>query len=353
MSRPFGPLSYTCEESAAEHEATAATRTGTRRLKSMALAARDWTDAEFHERALALLDEVAAVRPTFRKLKWALPEYASALFTAGRTEEAWAAVEAAEKHARKAGGSDAYEDLADCLAAAGHPERAAGYYTAALELLLLHGDDPNPARPGGWPRTGPIPRIRAARHRQRELLGPSRGDDRSARVGACLDAVRSAREGHPPGDRTARSAAEPAHRELIANLAATVEVTDPTDPSAPGTPTHLVLKLPEKRDEWRLALSASGPFAMLLRVTTAAPRRFRRLRVEPVEPAATDTERAILDTVLESGRTMVRAEDAEAAVTWSGPLGEPVDGPLYQALFGTLPGTGSGLPWRWKSVPPS
>jgi hypothetical protein len=122
-----------------------------------------------------------------------------------------------------------------------------------------------------------------------------------------------------------------------------VEVTDPTDRNAPA---NLVLKLSEKRDEWRLVLSASGPFAMLLRVTTPAPRRFRRLRVEPVEPATTDTERAILDTVLEAGRTLVRAEDTETEVTWPGPLGEPGHGSLYQALFGTLPGTDCSLPWR-------
>ncbi|MFJ8477601.1 hypothetical protein [Kitasatospora sp. NPDC094011] len=92
MRKPFSPLSYTSEERARDHEDTAAGQTGTGRLTSMALAARDRTDAEFHERALALLDGVAAARPTFRKPKWALPGYASALFTAGRTEEAWATV---------------------------------------------------------------------------------------------------------------------------------------------------------------------------------------------------------------------------------------------------------------------
>jgi hypothetical protein len=122
-----------------------------------------------------------------------------------------------------------------------------------------------------------------------------------------------------------------------------VRVADPTDPDTAVQP---VLKLSEKRDEWRLVLSADDSFAMLLRVTTGVPRRFRRLRVEPVEPAAGDTERAILDAALEAGCTLVRAADAEAAVSWTGPLGEPVDGPLYQALFGTLPGTGGSLPWR-------
>ncbi|MFJ4189308.1 hypothetical protein [Kitasatospora sp. NPDC089509] len=329
MRKPFSPLSYTSEESARDHEDSAAGKTGTARLRYMAQAAQDWTDAEFHERALALLDGVAAARPTFRKLKWALPDYASALFRAGRTEEAWATVEAAEKHACKAGGSDAYEDVADCLAAAGHPARAADHYTTALDLLLLRGDDPNPARARGNPRTEPIPRIRAARHRVRELVGPPQEEDRSARIAACLDAVRTA--GRTP---------DQGRRELAANLAATVEVTDPAGPG------HLILQHTEKHAEWRLALSASGTFAMLLRVTTPAPRRLRRLRTEPVEPAVTDVERAILDTVLEAGCTLLRAEDAESAVTWPGPLGEPLDGPLHQALFGTLPGIRSSLPRR-------
>jgi tetratricopeptide (TPR) repeat protein len=260
-----------------------------------------------------------------------LPRYASVLFTAGRTEEAWAAVEAAEKYARKAGSGSVYENLADCMAEAGHPERALRYYTAALELPPDKDDEPEDV-------AFDLLRLRAARYRLRELLGPAGEDDRSARVEALLEAVRNTREGHPPGDRTARAGMEAARRGLVASLAAMVEVTDPTD--------RLVLKLSEKRDAWRLVLSGSGPHAMLLRVTTRAPRRFRRLRVEPVETAAGDTERAILDTVLEVGRTLVRAEDAEAAVTWSGPLGEPVDGPLYQALFGTLPGTGGGIPWQ-------
>ncbi|MFG2847818.1 hypothetical protein ACGF12_32300 [Kitasatospora sp. NPDC048296] len=332
----FGPLSYTSAEIAEEYEASAATETGTERLESLGLAAREWIEDGSHERALALFDEVAAARPTFRKLKWLLPDYASALFTAGRTEEAWAAVEAAEKYARKGGCSSVYDDLGDCMAEAGYLERALRYYTAALELLPDEEEDPEDL-------AFSLCRIRAARYRVRERLGPSREDDRSARVEACLEAVGNAGAGHPPGDRTAPEGAEAARRGLSASLAAMVGVTDPTDLCSPA---HLVLKLSEKRDEWRLVLSESGPFAMLLRVTTPAPRRIRRLRVEPVEPAATDTERAILDTVLEAGRTLVRAEDAEAAVTWSGPLGEPVDGSLYQALFGTLPGTGAGLPWH-------
>ncbi|MFJ9842573.1 hypothetical protein ACIRYZ_19225 [Kitasatospora sp. NPDC101155] len=110
--------------------------------------------------------------------------------------------------------------------------------------------------------------------------------------------------------------------------------------------THRTLHLSEHRDEWWLPLSALGPYAVLLRVTTAAPRRFRPLRVEPVEPPATDTERAILDTVEEAGYTLVPAAEAAVTVTVPDSTGEPVNRPLYQVLFDTVPGSDGELPWR-------
>ncbi|MBD0695446.1 hypothetical protein [Streptomyces sp. CBMA123] len=177
MGRLFGPLTYTSEESAEECEAAAATESGAERLESLGHAALSWTAAGAYPRGLALLDEVAAARREGvpagggPELDWLLPLYAFNLFTAGRTEEAWATVEAAEAYARGSGGSSAFDQLADYLADAGHLEPAVGYWTAALDLLL-HGEDPHPAVAyGPGPEHAPVHRIRAHRRRVREQLG--------------------------------------------------------------------------------------------------------------------------------------------------------------------------------------
>ncbi|MGW3042544.1 hypothetical protein ACWC9T_21470 [Kitasatospora sp. NPDC001159] len=164
---------YEPARDARDLEEAAATESGEQRLYYLGQAALCWSDDDNHARALELLSEVTAARHEYPDQNWVLPLHAYELFTVGRADEAWAVVEAAEKHIRSAGGSYDHEQLAGYLADAGHLDRALDHYTAALELLLGGDDRPdrNPARRRSAQEASPVPRIRTARRQIREQLG--------------------------------------------------------------------------------------------------------------------------------------------------------------------------------------
>ncbi|GAB2724306.1 hypothetical protein [Kitasatospora kifunensis] len=170
MPKKSAKPQYVPAEAATELEAAAADEHGQERLEDLALAAKHWTDAGDHTRALDLLAEPAAALREYPELNWLLPLYAYNLFAVGRTEQAWAVVDAAEQHARTTHSSYDYEQLAGYLLSAGHPDRALVGYTAALELLLSE-DDRNPALPLLPRETSAVPRVRAARRELRASLG--------------------------------------------------------------------------------------------------------------------------------------------------------------------------------------
>ncbi|MGE7435723.1 hypothetical protein [Kitasatospora sp. NPDC001175] len=175
MTRRSGTFSYTQAEMALELEEAAAASHGEERLDLLAHAAKHWAEDDEHARALTLFTEVIESRREYPELDWALPAYAYSLFAVGRTEEAWAAVDAAEAHARARHSSAAHQRLADYLDSAGQLERAERNYTAALDLLL-DGGDREPAVTRHPRETSPVARIRTDRRRLREQLGLPRDE---------------------------------------------------------------------------------------------------------------------------------------------------------------------------------